>query len=267
MNKPFQHHQPYKGCDLYLGDALEVLPVLAGEGLRADMVFTDPPYGTTHCRWDSVIDIPGMWQAVGSVTMPDTPILLFCQQPFTSELGSSNLKKLRYAWVWEKTLATGFLNARRMPMKAHEDILVFYDRLPLYNPIKSEGHKRKVIMAAHRKKCDAGEIYRKYDNYRDYSSAERYPRSVLRFKTDKQLSYLHSAQKPVALLEYLIRIYTDENDLVLDFAMGSGSCALACRNTGRRFVGIEIDPKIYTTALNRITDEQHPGSMGGHSQL
>lgn len=151
MNKPFQHHQPYKGCDLYLGDALEVLPVLAGEGLRADMVFTDPPYGTTHCRWDSVIDIPGMWQAVGSVTMPDTPILLFCQQPFTSELGSSNLKKLRYAWVWEKTLATGFLNARRMPMKAHEDILVFYDRLPLYNPIKSEGHKRKVIMAAHRK--------------------------------------------------------------------------------------------------------------------
>ena len=150
MNKPFQHHQPYKGCDLYLGDALEVLPVLAGEGLRADMVFTDPPYGTTHCRWDSVIDIPGMWQAVGSVTMPDTPILLFCQQPFTSVLGSSNLKKLRYAWVWEKTLATGFLNARRMPMKAHEDILVFYDRLPLYNPIKSEGHKRKVIMAAHR---------------------------------------------------------------------------------------------------------------------
>lgn len=92
MNKPFQHHQPYKGCDLYLGDALEVLPVLAGEGLKADMVFTDPPYGTTHCRWDSMIDIPDMWQAVSLITMPDTPILLFCQQPFTSVLGSSNLK-------------------------------------------------------------------------------------------------------------------------------------------------------------------------------
>ena len=138
-------------------------------------------------------------------------------------------------------------------MKAHEDILVFYDKLPRYNPIKTGGHPRKVVMASHQKKCDAGEIYRRHDNYRDYNSTERYPRSVLRFKTDKQLSCLHATQKPVALLEYLIRTYTGEGDTVLDFAMGSGSTAVACRNTGRRFVGIEIDETIFQTAYNRIT--------------
>ena len=192
-------------------------------------------------------------QAVQGISRPDTPVLLFCQHPFTSLLGSSNLRRLRYAWVWEKTQATGFLNARRMPMKAHEDILVFYDRLPKYHPIKTDGHKRKVVMAEHQRKCDAGEIYRKHDNFRDYISTERYPRSVLKFKTDKQLSCLHATQKPVALLEYLIRTYTDEGDIVLDFAMGSGSTAVACRNTGRRFIGVEIDLGIFQTALNRIT--------------
>ena len=207
MNPTYEHHRPYDGCDLYRGDALDVLPLLAEEGITADMVLSDPPYGTTHCRWDAVIDIPGMWNAVQGISRPDTPVLLFCQHPFTSLLGSSNLRRLRYAWVWEKTQATGFLNAGRMPMKAHEDILVFYDRLPKYHPIK----------------------------------------------TDKQRSCLHATQKPVALLEYLIRTYTDEGDIVLDFAMGSGSTAVACRNTGRRFVGVEIDREIFQTALNRIT--------------
>lgn len=253
MNPNYEHLSPYDGCDLYRGDALEVLPLLASHGLRADMVFADPPYGTTHCRWDAVIDIPEMWKALNGVIMPQTPILLFCQQPFTSVLGASNLRRLRYSWVWEKAQPTGFLNARCMPMKAHEDILVFYDKLPRYNPIKTGGHPRKVVMASHQKKCDAGEIYRRHDNYRDYNSTERYPRSVLRFKTDKQLSCLHATQKPVALLEYLIRTYTDEGDTVLDFAMGSGSTAVACRNTGRRFVGIEIDKTIFQVAYNRIT--------------
>lgn len=254
MNPNYEHRRPYDGCDLYRGDALEVLPQLAAQGLTADMIFADPPYGTTHCRWDAVIDIPKMWEELKGVSLPRTPVLLFCQQPFTSVLGSSNLKQLRYSWVWEKTQPTGFLNARRMPMKAHEDILVFYDRLPKYNPIKTDGHKRKVVMAAHQLKCEQGEIYRRHDNYRDYVSTERYPRSVLTYKTDKQLSCLHAAQKPVALLEYLIRTYTDEGDTVLDFAMGSGSTAVACRNTARRFVGIEIDESIFQIAYNRIAN-------------
>lgn len=254
MNPNYEHRRPCDGCDLYRGDALEVLPRLAAQGLTADMIFADPPYGTTHCRWDAVIDIPKMWKELKGVSLPRTPVLLFCQQPFTSVLGSSNLKRLRYSWVWEKTQLTGFLNARRMPMKAHEDILVFYDRLPKYNPMKTGGHKRKVVMAVHQLKCEQGEIYRRHDNYRDYVSTERYPRSVLTYKTDKQLSCLHAAQKPVALLEYLIRTYTDEGDTVLDFAMGSGSTGVACRNTGRRFVGIEIDEAIFQTAYNRIAN-------------
>ena len=254
MNPNYEHRRPCDGCDLYRGDALEVLPRLAAQGLTADMIFADPPYGTTHCRWDAVIDIPKMWKELKGVSLPRTPVLLFCQQPFTSVLGSSNLKRLRYSWVWEKTQPTGFLNARRMPMKAHEDILVFYDRLPKYNPMKTGGHKRKVVMAVHQLKCEQGEIYRRHDNYRDYVSTERYPRSVLTYKTDKQLSCLHAAQKHVALLEYLIRTYTDEGDTVLDFAMGSGSTGVACRNTGRRFVGIEIDEAIFQTAYNRIAN-------------
>ena len=133
--------------------------MLAEQDVKADMILTDPPYGTTHCRWDSPIDIPKMWQVLKGVTMPTTPILLFCQQPFTSVLGASNLKQLRYSWVWEKTQPTGFLNAKRMPMKAHEDILVFYDKLPTYIPIKTDGHKQKVVMASHQRKCNAGEIY------------------------------------------------------------------------------------------------------------
>lgn len=251
----YEHYQPHDGYDLYRGDALELLPMLAEQGIKATMILADPPYGTTHCRWDSPLPLPKMWESIYGISTPCTPILLFCQQPFTSVLGVSNLKQLRYSWVWEKTQPTGFLNARRMPMKAHEEILVFYDKLPKYNPIMSDGHARKKVLAAHQHKCDAGEIYRKHDNYRDYSSTQRFPRSVLKFKTDKQTSCLHATQKPVALLEYLIRTYTDEGDMVVDFVMGSGSTAIACRNLGRRFIGIEIDKDIFQTALKRITDE------------
>lgn len=237
---------------LYHGDCLEVLPRLAAEGLKVDMVLTDPPYGTTNCRWDSVIAFAPMWDCVNSVSYDATPTLLFCQQPFTSTLGCSNLRNLRYSWVWEKTQPTGFLNARRMPMKAHEDILVFYRKLPYYNPIITDGHERKVVLVKHREKCDDGTIYNEHGNYRDYSSTSRYPRSALRFKTDKQTCALHPTQKPVALLEYLIRTYTREGDTVLDFAMGSASTAIACLNTGRRFIGIDIDRHYFAVAETRI---------------
>ncbi len=210
--------------------------------------------------WDAVIDIPGMWNAVQGISRPDTPVLLFCQHPFTSLLGSSNLRRLRYAWVWEKTQATGFLNAGRMPMKAHEDILVFYDRLPKYHPIKTDGHRRKVVMAEHQRKCDAGEEYPEARQFPGLHIHGRYPR-VLKFKTDKQRSCLHATQKPVALLEYLIRTYTDEGDIVLDFAMGSGSRPVACRNTGRRFVGVEIDREIFQHSTKPYNPWLTPGEI------
>lgn len=237
---------------LYEGDCLEVLPLLATEGIKADLILADLPYGTTHCKWDSVIDFTKMWEAIALVTNADTPILLFAQQPFTSTLGCSNLKNLRYNWVWEKTQGTGFLNAKRMPLKCHEDILVFYQKLPKYNPIKTDGHVRKVVAASHQLKCNPGEIYHKHDNYSDYDSTERYPRSVLKYKTDKQTCSLHSTQKPVVLLEYFIRTYTDKGDTVIDFVMGSGSTGVACRNIGRKFIGIEKDSHSFQTAKNRL---------------
>lgn len=237
---------------LYEGDCLDVLPILATQGIKGDLILADLPYGTTHCKWDSVIDFTRMWQAIDLVTEDNTPVLLFAQQPFTSTLGCSNLRNLRYNWVWEKAQATGFLNAKRMPLKCHEDILVFYKKLPKYNPIKTSGHVRKVITASHQRKCSPGEIYQKHDSYSDYDSTERYPRSVLKYKTDKQICCLHPTQKPVALLEYFICTYTDEGDTVIDFVMGSGSTGDACRKTGRKFIGIEKDAQCFETAKNRL---------------
>lgn len=241
-----------EGIDFYCGDCLEVMPRLSAEGVRVEMVLTDPPYGTTNCRWDSVIPFAPMWDCVKSVSYSTTPTLIFCQQPFTSTLGSSNLKNLRYSWVWEKTQPTGFLNAKRMPMKAHEDILVFYGKLPKYNPIKTDGHRRVVSTAYQKSVCRTGDIYNDYTNFKDYDTTERYPRSVIQFKSDKQLTSLHPTQKPVPLLEYLITTYTDPGDTVLDFAMGSGSTAEACIKTGRRFIGIEIDRHYFDVAETRI---------------
>lgn len=240
---------------LYKGDCLEIMPMLIEQGIKVDMVLADMPYGSTQCAWDSTIDLSNVWGCLDEMTYANTPILLFAQMPFTCILGASNLKNLRYNWVWEKTQGTGFLNAKRMPLKCHEDILVFYKKLPKYNPIKTYGHPRKTVAVSHQLKCNAGDIYRKHDNYRDYDSTERYPRSVLKFKTDKQKCALHPTQKPVALLEYLIKTYTDPGDTVFDFVMGSASAAIACRNTGRKFIGIEIDEQIFQTAKHRLTDK------------
>lgn len=245
-----------KDTTLYFGDCLEVMPLLAQRGVKADFILADIPFGTTNCKWDSTIDTVKMWSCLDQITEPNTAILLFAQQPFTSTLGCSNLKNLRYNWVWEKTQGTGFLNAKRMPLKCHEDILVFYKKLPAYYPIKTYGHKRKVVAAEHQLKCNAGEIYNKHDNYGNYDSTERYPRSVLKFKTDKQTSALHPTQKPVALLEYLIKTYTKEGDLVIDFTMGSGSTGVACQNSGRRFIGIENDYTIFQTAKDRLNENR-----------
>ena len=240
--------------EIYYGDCLEVIPQLAAQGIKVDLILADPPFGTTHCKWDSVIDFAAMWSAIACVSHDNTPALIFSQHPFTCALGCSNIRNLRYSWIWEKTQGTGFLNAKRMPLKCHEDILVFYGRLPKYNPIKTDGHIRKVVAAAHQLKCNPGEIYRKHDNYSNYDSTERYPRSVLRYKTDKQTCALHPTQKPVALLEYLIRTYTNEGDTVLDFVMGSGSTGVACQNTGRKFIGIERDAECFQTAKTRLEE-------------
>lgn len=238
-------------CDkIYLGDCLEVMPKLQAKSI--DMIFCDLPYGTTRCKWDSVIDLPKLWEEYERVIKDNGVILLFAQTPFDKVLGASNLKLLKYEWIWEKTSATGHLNAKKMPMKAHENLLVFYKNPPTYNPQKTSGHKRKVSKAEHKINCKESEVYNKGQKLTTYDSTERYPRSVQVFSSDKQKSKLHPTQKPVALLEYLIRTYTNEGDLVLDNCAGSGSVGVACQNTNRNFILIEKDDNYFNIINERI---------------
>ena len=231
--------------NLLLGDCLRLMPDIADHSV--DMVLADLPYGTTRCSWDSQIPLEPLWEQYRRVCRG--AIVLFAQTPFDKVLGASNLRDLRYEWIWEKSHATGHLNARRAPMKAHENVLVFYQKQPTYNPQKTSGHARKSSV----KRGDKTEVYGDQTfEALTYDSTERFPRSVQAFASDKQRTALHGTQKPVALCEYLIRTYSNAGDLILDNCMGSGTTGLACRNTGRRFVGIEKDPIIYDIAKHRL---------------
>lgn len=234
--------------NLMNGDCLELMSEIEEKSI--DLILADIPYGTTQCKWDSILDLDEMWKHLKKLIKPNGAILLFSQLPFDKVLGASNMSMLKYEWIWEKTAATGHLNAKKMPMKAHENILVFYNKLPNYYPIKTNGHIRKSA-TADRSKLES-EVYGSEKGITVYDSNERYPRSVLKFPSDKQTSNLHPTQKPVALLEYLIKTYTQENETVLDFTMGSGSTGVACVNTNRNFIGIELDEKYFEIAKNRI---------------
>jgi site-specific DNA-methyltransferase (adenine-specific) len=223
------------------GDCLSVMKSLP-DGC-VDMVLADPPYGTTQCKWDTVIDLPSMWADLKRVVKSNGAIVMTSAQPFTSALGASNLEMLRYSWVWEKSAATGHLNAKRMPMKNHEDVLVFYAKQPTYHPQGLE---------------DFGKITRRGNNGGCYGQSgganfqekTGYPRTVQKFKSSG--GTVHPTQKPVALMEYLIRTYTNEGDTVLDFAMGSGTTGVACVQTNRNFLGVELDPEYFAIAKKRI---------------
>ena len=184
---------------------------------------------------------------------------LFAQTPFDKVLGCSNLKELRYEWIWEKTQATGHLNANKMPMKAHENILVFYDRLPTYHPQITHGHKRKVSTIEHKRNRRTGEAYHDYKPT-CYDSTDRYPRDVLKGPSDKQKSCLHPTQKPVWLCEKFILTYTNPGDIVLDCCMGSASIGVACLKHGRRYIGMEKDSNIFKTAQARLA-QSTPASV------
>lgn len=236
--------------NVYLGDCLEVMEKIDDKSI--DMIFCDLPFGSTNCKWDSPIDLVELWKQYKRISKNNTPILLFAQTPFDKVLGCSNLDWLRYEWIWEKTQATGHLNAKKAPMKAHENILCFYDKEPTYNPQKTHGHKRKVATAHHKRNCTTGEIYNKCDDFKDYDSTERFPRSVQIFKSDKQKLNLHPTQKPLALCEYLIKTYSNEGDLILDNCAGSGTSLLAAKNLNRKFIGIEQEEKYFEISKTRL---------------
>ena len=224
---------------------------------KVGMVLTDTPFGTTRCKWDSVINLPHMWSWLEPLRSPRTPVLLFSQLPYDKVLGSSNLKDLRYEWIWEKTSATGHLNAKKMPMKCHENILTFYEKLPVYNYEKTKGHTRKTAIKGEHLQSD---VYNYTKNNTSYDSTERYPRDVLKYPSDKQKLNLNSTQKPLALLRYLIRTYTNVGDTVLDFTAGSFATAVACYLEGRNSIVIEMDEEQFNKSLSWIKNcsfEEH----------
>jgi len=234
---------------LYQGDCLEIMKKIPDKSI--DLVCADPPFGTTMNKWDSVIPYEELWEGLKRVVKDNGAILLFGQGLFSAELACSNKEWFRYRLVWEKTKAGGFLNARRMPLQAHEDISVFYKKLPTYNPQMSEGKpyiKKAVING------DGGN-YGKFSRVGTTQKNEgtRFPRSVIRFSNDNHKS-IHPTQKPVELLEYLIKTYSNESDTVLDFCMGSGSTGVAAKNTNRDFIGIELDENYFKIAQKRINE-------------
>ena len=240
-----------KRNEIYLGDCLELMPKHI-EDKSIDMIFCDLPYGTTQCKWDSVIDLSKLWSEYERIIKDNGVILLFAQAPFDKVLGVSNLWLLKYEWIWEKTSATGHLNAKKMPMKAHENILVFYKKPPTYNPQKTIGHKRKVSKAEHKTNCKESEVYNKGQKLTTYDSTERYPRSVLTFASDKQKSKLHSTQKPIKLIEYMINTYTNEGDLILDNTCGSGTTGRGAKNLNRDYIMMEQEEKYYDITCKRL---------------
>lgn len=232
--------------ELYNGDCLEVMKNIPDKSI--DMILCDLPFGTTKNSWDEIIPFDKLWEQYNRIIKDNGAIVLFAQTPFDKVLGNSNLKMLRYEWIWVKHMSTGFLNAKKMPMKAHENILVFYKKLPIYNPQFTEG-KPYTKSCGPSTSSNYG-IHGNHGKVITINKGYRYPRDILKFKHDKEK--LHPTQKPVELLEYLIKTYTNENMLVLDNCMGSGSTGIACLNTNRRFIGIELDENYYNIAKQRI---------------
>lgn len=243
---------------LMLGDCLELMKEIPDGSV--DLVLTDPPYGTTQNRWDTPLDLEKMWEQVWRVAKKNAAVLMFSQQPFTSVLGASDIRHLRYEWVWKKPQGTGFLNANRAPLKCHENILVFYRSLPTYNPQKwDSGVPYHSSHAAGSKSSNYGSYKTKDKGFSrtETTTTLRFPLDVIEFNNLARNKHVrHPTKKPVDLLEYLVKTYTDEGETVLDFTMGSGSTGVACVNTGRDFIGIELDEGYFEIARRRIEEAQ-----------
>ena len=234
------------------GDCLEEMKNISDKSI--DMILCDLPYGTTKNKWDCIIPFDKLWEQYNRVIKDNGAIVLFGNGIFTAELIISNKKMWRYNLVWDKVLPSGFLNAKKMPMRNHEDVCVFYKKLPTYNPqmwIGEECHSRGNVIGKSQKD------FSRNTNYGDFNAVEtegnlKYPKSILTFSKPHPSISIHPTQKPVELLEWLIKTYTNEGETVLDNCMGSGSTGVACVNTNRKFIGIELDQEYYKIAKDRI---------------
>lgn len=241
----------------------DALSALAGiPDASVDMVLTDPPYGTTACKWDTIIPFEPMWEQLKRVTKANGAIVLFGSQPFTSALVMSNVTMFKYSWVWDKVRPVGHLVAKKRPMSNHEDLCVFYRSAPSYYPLMTEKDRPETGWSLERSRTDicggrttgVAEIC---------TRTHSYPKTIIRFGGCGNAERLHPTQKPVALCEYLIKTYTNAGETVLDFTMGSGTTGVACVKTGRKFIGIEKDNQYYEIARKRIADAQHETSLLG----
>ena len=223
--------------DLRHGDCLEIMKAIPYASI--DAVITDPPYGTTACKWDSVIPFELMWSELKRITKDNAAIIFTASQPFTSNVVMSNIKMFKHEWIWEKNRGSNFATLKYAPMKEHESVLVFCKTSPKYFPIMQE---RKGAGDA------LGNLEMTHANHNGNNEL-RYPSSIQKFNTEVGK---HPTQKPVTLMEYLVKTYTQENDIVLDFTMGSGTTGIACKNLNRNFIGIELDETYFKIAQERI---------------
>ena len=237
---------------LYQGDCLEVMKNIPDKSV--DLVLTDPPYGTTACKWDSVIDLEKMWKELKRITKDSAAIVLMANQPFTSMLICSNLEMYKYNWVWKKNKSTGFLNAKKQPLRALEDICVFYTKPCVYNPQKTTGHKPVNTFTKHT--TDGETVGRTKLGISGGGQTDRYPTNIIEIPVmnndGSHGDKVHPTQKPVALMEYLIKTYSNEGMTVLDFCVGSGTTGVAAKNLNRNFIGIEKDEGYFKIAQKRI---------------
>lgn len=231
-----------KKFELWHGDCLELMKDIPDGSV--DLVLTDPPYGTTACKWDSVIPFEPMWEQLNRIIKPNGAICLFGSEPFSSALRMSNIKHFKYDWYWLKSRKTGFLNAKKQPLRMVENISVFYKKQCTYNP------QMKEVKERFNKRTGSARCYGKHYAIQSSNNGMEYPFNTI---VAKSISHpTHPTEKPVGLLEYLIRTYTNEGETVLDFTAGSGSTGVACVNTNRRFIGIELDEGYFNIAKERI---------------
>ena len=237
---------------LHKGDCLIEMDKI--EDKSVDMILADLPYGTTACKWDTIIPFEPLWEQYERIIKDDGAIVLTASQPFASALVMSNPKLFKYEWIWDKVLPTGFAIAKHQPMKQHEQVLVFGKGKVVYNPILTPREKPRVYNRTH-EKYEGSENLQKHDG-KDRVLTHYQPRTIIKESNANQRGKVHPTQKPVALLEYLIKTYTNENEVVLDSTMGSGSTGVACKNTNRNFIGIELDEDYFNIAEQRINEHR-----------
>jgi site-specific DNA-methyltransferase (adenine-specific) len=236
------------------GDCLVEMNKIADKSV--DLILTDPPYGTTSCKWDSVIPFDKMWEHLNRIIKDNGAIVLFGSEPFSSYLRMSNIRQYKYDWVWNKKLAGNVFLAKSQPMKIHENIIVFNSSKERYYPIKTDVDK----VRKYKDKYGGGETFgKKGTGEKVHTTNGKFPKSIIDISNANRKGGLHPTQKPVALLEYLIKTYTLEKETVLDFTMGSGSTGVACLNTKRNFIGIEKDDMYFEVAKKRIEERINIG--------